>query len=79
MLAEKAISSLAMPLSPGDAVRRLFEVVSSGILITSTFQSFKCGWVKPIFNLDHATILDPCEKVAVNVLHDLTDQEREDM
>lgn len=32
-----------------------------------------------MFNLDHATILDPCEKVAVNVLHDLTDQEREDM
>uniref|UniRef100_A0A183C7H0 DZF domain-containing protein n=1 Tax=Globodera pallida TaxID=36090 RepID=A0A183C7H0_GLOPA len=30
LLVEKTLASMAMPLSPGDAVRRLFEVISSG-------------------------------------------------
>lgn len=33
LLIEKGLSSLAMPLSPGDAIRRLFEVVASGVLL----------------------------------------------
>lgn len=35
---EKAISSAAGPMSPGDALRRVFECISSGIL-----QSGKMG------------------------------------
>lgn len=34
MLVEKIISSAAMPLSPGDCVRRVMEALSLGILIT---------------------------------------------
>ncbi|KAL3085038.1 hypothetical protein niasHS_010107 [Heterodera schachtii] len=30
LLVEKTLASISMPLSPGDAVRRLFEVISSG-------------------------------------------------
>lgn len=30
---EKAISSASAPLSPGDALRRVFECISSGILL----------------------------------------------
>ncbi|XP_054629496.1 zinc finger RNA-binding protein isoform X1 [Dunckerocampus dactyliophorus] len=34
LLVEKAISSAAAPLSPGDALRRVFECISSGILLS---------------------------------------------
>lgn len=33
LLVEKAISSASVPLSPGDALRRVFECISSGILL----------------------------------------------
>lgn len=33
LLVEKAISSASGPLSPGDALRRVFECISSGILL----------------------------------------------
>lgn len=33
LLVEKAISSASAPLSPGDALRRVFECISSGILL----------------------------------------------
>lgn len=33
LLVEKAISSSSAPLSPGDALRRVFECISSGILL----------------------------------------------
>ena len=35
LLMEKTIASISMPLSPGDAVRRIFEVISSGLFLTS--------------------------------------------
>ena len=34
LLVEKAISSASGPLSPGDALRRVFECISSGILLS---------------------------------------------
>ncbi|XP_077457313.1 zinc finger RNA-binding protein [Stigmatopora argus] len=34
LLVEKAISSASAPLSPGDALRRVFECISSGILLS---------------------------------------------
>nr|XP_057927374.1 zinc finger RNA-binding protein [Doryrhamphus excisus] len=34
LLVEKAISSAAAPLTPGDALRRVFECISSGILLS---------------------------------------------
>lgn len=33
LLVEKAISSASGPMSPGDALRRVFECISSGILL----------------------------------------------
>lgn len=33
LLVEKAISSAAGPMSPGDALRRVFECIASGILL----------------------------------------------
>ena len=35
LLVEKTLASVAMPLSPGDAVRRFFEVISSGFILSS--------------------------------------------
>lgn len=42
LLVEKAISSASAPLSPGDALRRVFECIASGILLPgkTLFQSF---------------------------------------
>lgn len=34
LLVEKSLASIAMPLSPGDALRRLFEVISSGVFLS---------------------------------------------
>ncbi|VBB33386.1 unnamed protein product [Acanthocheilonema viteae] len=62
LLVEKVLSSLGAPLSPGDAVRRVFEAVASGIL-------FSCG----------PGLIDPCEKQSVDVLTELTGQQREDI
>lgn len=33
LLVEKAISSASGPMSPGDALRRVFECIASGILL----------------------------------------------
>lgn len=33
LLVEKVISSASGPLSPGDALRRVFECISSGVLL----------------------------------------------
>ena len=34
---EKAISSASSPQSPGDALRRVFECISSGIILKGKF------------------------------------------
>lgn len=34
LLVEKAISSASGPMSPGDALRRVFECIASGILLS---------------------------------------------
>uniref|UniRef100_A0A0R3S5U1 DZF domain-containing protein n=1 Tax=Elaeophora elaphi TaxID=1147741 RepID=A0A0R3S5U1_9BILA len=57
LLVEKVLSSLGAPLSPGDAVRRVFEAVASG----------------------GPGLIDPCEKQSVDVLAELTGQQREDI
>uniref|UniRef100_A0AAF5Q2K8 DZF domain-containing protein n=2 Tax=Wuchereria bancrofti TaxID=6293 RepID=A0AAF5Q2K8_WUCBA len=62
LLVEKVLSSLGAPLSPGDAVRRVFEAVASGILFSSG-----------------PGLIDPCEKQSVDVLAELTGQQREDI
>ncbi|VDK80238.1 unnamed protein product [Litomosoides sigmodontis] len=62
LLVEKVLSSLGAPLSPGDAVRRVFEAVASGILFSSG-----------------PGLIDPCEKQPVDVLAELTGQQREDI
>lgn len=38
LLVEKAISSASGPMSPGDALRRVFECISSGILLSGKIQ-----------------------------------------
>lgn len=38
LLTEKSISSIyPLQLSPGDAVRRIFEAVAGGVVLSSTF------------------------------------------
>lgn len=44
LLVEKAISSASGPMSPGDALRRVFECISSGILLPGKI------WVKNKYN-----------------------------
>nr|CAG4638329.1 EOG090X037N [Cyclestheria hislopi] len=66
LLVERAIYSAGMPLSPGDAFRRVFETLSAGMLLTSTD-----GW--------SPGIADPCEKDVVDACANLTAQEREDI
>jgi len=66
LLVERAIYSAGVPLSPGDAFRRVFETLSAGILLTSAD-----GW--------SPGIADPCEKDVVDACGNLTMQEREDI
>lgn len=40
LLVEKAISSASSPQSPGDALRRVFECISSGIILKGKFSVF---------------------------------------
>lgn len=48
LLVEKAISSASAPLSPGDALRRVFECISSGILLPG----------KILYYLTHSELLN---------------------
>uniref|UniRef100_A0A3Q2YHV2 Zinc finger RNA-binding protein n=1 Tax=Hippocampus comes TaxID=109280 RepID=A0A3Q2YHV2_HIPCM len=63
LLVEKAISSASVPLSPGDALRRVFECISSGILLSAGGPG----------------LMDPCEKSTVDTLTAIGEQEREDI
>ncbi|KAK4026822.1 hypothetical protein OUZ56_015848 [Daphnia magna] len=66
LIVERAAFSAGTPLSAGDALRRVFETISAGILLSTND-----GWGPGIG--------DPCEKDAVDVCSNLTAQEREDM
>ena len=66
LIVERSTFSAGVPLSPGDALRRVFETISAGILLTNND-----GWSPGIG--------DPCEKDAVDATANLTPQEREDM
>lgn len=37
LLTEKTLSSIQLHLSLGDAVRRIFEAVAGGVILSSTF------------------------------------------
>ncbi|KAI1709057.1 DZF domain-containing protein [Ditylenchus destructor] len=62
LLTEKTLGSFPAHLSPGDALRRIFEAIAGGIILNK-----------------NSKLLDPCEKEPVDVLHNLHDQEREDI
>nr|CAG4649186.1 EOG090X037N [Scapholeberis mucronata] len=66
LIVERATFSAGTPLTPGDALRRVFETLSAGILLSTND-----GWSPGIG--------DPCEKDAIDVCGNLTAQEREDM
>nr|CAG4647758.1 EOG090X037N [Moina brachiata] len=66
LIVERSTFSAGAPLSPGDALRRVFETLSAGILLTNND-----GWSPGVG--------DPCEKDAVDATCNLTPQEREDM
>ncbi len=63
---ERAAFSAGAPLSPGDVLRRVFETLSAGILLSTND-----GWSPGIG--------DPCEKDTIDVCSNLSAQEREDM
>ncbi|KFQ13437.1 Zinc finger RNA-binding protein, partial [Leptosomus discolor] len=70
LLVEKAISSATGPQSPGDALRRVFECISSGIILKGKLHLIHvCG----------PGLLDPCEKDPFDTLAVMTDQQREDI
>ncbi|NXU38714.1 ZFR protein, partial [Drymodes brunneopygia] len=68
LLVEKAISSATGPQSPGDALRRVFECISSGIILKGNLTV-----------LGGPGLLDPCEKDPFDTLAVMTDQQREDI
>jgi len=63
LLVEKVLASALMPLSPGDAVRRVFESLAAGLLL------------KP----DSPGLLDPCEREPTDAAANLDLQQREDL
>ena len=66
LIVERAAFSAGAPLSPGDILRRVFETLSAGILLSTND-----GWSPGIG--------DPCEKDTIDVCSNLSTQEREDM
>ena len=66
LIVERACYSAGAPLSAGDALRRVFETISSGLLLSS---GDGCS----------PGICDPCEKDTVDALGNLGAQERDDM
>ncbi|NXE27606.1 ZFR protein, partial [Ardeotis kori] len=68
LLVEKAISSATGPQSPGDALRRVFECMSSGIILKGNLTV-----------VGGPGLLDPCEKDPFDTLAVMTDQQREDI
>ncbi|KAF1438937.1 Zinc finger RNA-binding protein, partial [Pygoscelis papua] len=68
LLVEKAISSATGPQSPGDALRRVFECISSGIILKGNLTV-----------VGGPGLLDPCEKDPFDTLAVMTDQQREDI
>ncbi|NXH94496.1 ZFR protein, partial [Pachycephala philippinensis] len=68
LLVEKAISSATGPQSPGDALRRVFECISSGIILKGN-----------LIIVGGPGLLDPCEKDPFDTLAVMTDQQREDI
>jgi len=63
LLAEKAISAAGMPVGPGESLRLVFEVISSGLFLTPSGHG----------------IMDPCEKDCVDALGYLSPQEKVDI
>ncbi|KAH7724590.1 DZF family protein [Aphelenchoides avenae] len=62
LLVERTLASIGHPVGPAAALRYIFEMLSSGVIINSN------PW-----------LFDPCEKEQVDVLADLTGQQREDI
>lgn len=93
LLVEKAISSASAPLSPGDALRRIFECISSGILLPgrTTFFSAAVLNARLSASSQHSLmkrclrvqggpgLLDPCEKKPLDTLSSMEEQQREDI
>ncbi|XP_042273804.1 zinc finger RNA-binding protein isoform X2 [Thunnus albacares] len=67
LLVEKVISSATGPLSPGEAMRRVLECISTGILLPGPTDIHGPG------------LLDPCEKEPTDALESMMLQAREDI
>ncbi|XP_051232198.1 zinc finger RNA-binding protein isoform X2 [Dicentrarchus labrax] len=68
LLVEKVISSAAGPLSPGEAMRRVLECISTGILLPGQTNIH-----------DGPGLMDPCEKEPTDALESMMLQAREDI
>lgn len=80
MLTQTVLESFGYPMTPGDAVRRVFEAISSGILLSSKYTVFSSFPNLFIFSITERAILyDPCEKEKTDVMEPLTPQQREDI
>lgn len=72
LLIEKVLASSPVPVTPGDAVRRVFEAIAMGIV--NVGESPLALQV-----LGSPGLLDPCEKGSPDVLQAVTAQQREDI
>lgn len=92
---EKVISTHERPMGPGESLRRVFECVATGILLSgepksellhnvdsnpATITSLLIGiFLLFFFSIDGPGFKDPCEKEDVDALSVLTLQQREDI
>ncbi len=87
LLVERSLSSSNQPLSPGEALRRVLECVSSGVLLPSkilnVFFPLQLNLIYYFFFnnscLDGCGLYDPCEKDPTDVSDILKNQQREEL
>lgn len=85
---EKVISSAAQPIGPGDALRRIFEAIASGLLLPGKLNS---NWSEELSSVylhgfqifenfpGGLGMLDPCEKEESDAAGTMSNQQREDI
>lgn len=79
LFTQNVLESFGFPMTPGDGLRRVFEAISSCVLLISKFykQLFKQTLIYE--TLERTVITDPCEKEKIDVMEPLNRQQREDI
>ena len=64
-------------MTPGDGLRRVFEAISSCVLLNSKFSKQLLNFIYKF--TERAVVTDPCEKEKTDVMEPLNRQQREDI